>query len=391
MIAAHGREEGGVLERWSDTLADLHGRIAHRFARAEVRERAGRYLAGLLGRVERKNGRQLAEAIGEPEPRGVQRLLSDAVWDADGVRDDLRSYVVDHLGEPESGVLIVDDTGFVKKGAKSVGVARQYTGTVGDTANARVGVFLASASAKGAAFVDRALYLPRAWTDDPDRCRGAGVPAAVRFATKLTLAQRMLERAFAAAVPARWAVADSFYGRSHAFRRWLEERGRAYVLMVPNTHAVRYQGRRQTAAKLVRRLPSDTWVLRSVGMGVQGERLHRWACLPLSEDCPPGMRRRLLVQQAMDDPSDLAYHLAYGPDATPVEELLRVGGRRWQIEEGFAQAKGEVGLDHYEVRTWAAWHRFMTLCLLAHAYLVVLRLAANQDEPTAEKGAPVPA
>ena len=391
MVATSGSSGWGSIDRWSDALAEVHGRIARRIARAEVRERVGRYLAGLLGRVERKNGWQLAEAIGETEPRGVQRLLSDASWDADGVRDDLRSYVVEHLGEPASGVLIVDDTGFVKKGDKSVGVARQYTGTVGDTANAQVGVFLAYASAKGAAFIDRALYLPRAWTDDPDRCRAAGVPATVRFATKITLAQRMLEQAFAAAVPARWVVADSFFGRSHAFRRWLEERGQAYVLMVPNTHAVRSQGRRPTAAKLAARLPSDTWVPRSVGMGVQGERRQLWACLPLSEECPPGRQRWLLVQRGVDDPSDLAYHLASGPEATPIEELLRVCGSRWQIEECFAQAKGEVGLDQYEVRTWVAWHRFMTLCLLAHAYLVVMRLAANQDEPALVKGDPLPA
>jgi SRSO17 transposase len=389
MIAARSGGESSVLEHWYETLTDVQARIAHRFARAEVRERAGRYLVGLLGRVERKNGWQLAEAIGESEPRGVQRLLSHARWDADGVRDDLRAYVVEHLGEPESGVLILDDTGFVKKGARSVGVARQYTGTVGDTANAQVGVFLAYASDKGAAFIDRALYLPRAWTDDPERCRAAGIPATVRFATKITLAQHMLARAFAATVPARWVVADSFYGRSHAFRRWLEERGQAYVVMVPNTNAVCYQDRRQTAAKLAARLPTEAWTLRSVGMGVQGERQQLWACLLLSEECQPGMQRWLLVQRRADDPSDLAYHVACGPDTTSVEELLQVCGRRWQIEEGFAQAKGEVGLDQYEVRTWAAWHRFVTLCLLAHAYLVVMRLAATEDEHAAEKGEPL--
>ena len=393
MMAAHGRSTGRVLERWSDTFADLQARIAHRFARAEVRERVGRYLVGLLGQVERKNGWQLAEAIGETEPRGVQRLLSAAVWDAEAVRDDLRTYVVEHLGECQSGVLIIDDTGFVKKGNQSAGVARQYTGTVGDTANAQVGVFLAYASDKGTAFIDRALYLPRTWTDDPERCRRAGIPASVRFATKLTLAQRMLERAFAAAVPARWVVADSFYGRPHPFRRWLEEWRQPYVLMVPKTHAVWYEGRRQTAAKLGARLPSDAWDVRSVGMGVQGERRGWWACLPLSEACPAGMRRWLLVQQALDDPSDLAFHLAYGPEATVVDELLRVCSCRWQIEEGFAQAKGEVGLDQYEVRTWPAWHRFVTLCLLAHAYLAVLRLAARQEEAAealSKKGALIP-
>ena len=390
MVAADSIGNSKVLERWADTFSALHARIAHRFARAEVRERAGRYLAGLLGRVERKNGWQLAEAIGESEPRSVQRLLSEASWDAEGVRDDLRDYVVEHLGEPRSGVLIVDDTGFVKKGDKSVGVAHQYTGTVGDTANAQVGVFLAYASAKGTAFIDRALYLPRCWTDAPERCRAAGVPAAVRFATKLTLAQRMLDRAFAAAIPARWVVGDSFYGRSHAFRRWLEERGRSYVLMVPKTHAVWYAGRRSTVAKLGAQLPSEAWTLRSVGMGVQGDRCGRWACLPLSEVCPAGKCHWRLVQQALDDPSDRAYHVACGADGTTVDDLLRVCGSRWQIEEGFAQAKGEVGLDHYEVRTWAAWHRFITLCLLAHAYLVVLRLAVHQEETAAEKGDRLP-
>lgn len=377
---------GNAFDRWADTLAELHARIAHRFGRVEVRERVGRYLAGLLGRVERKNGWQLAEAIGEAEPRSVQRLLSEAVWDAEGVRDDLRTYVMEHLGEPGRGVLIVDDTGFVKKGDQSCGVARQYTGTVGDTANAQVGVFLAYATERGTAFIDRALYLPRVWTDDPDRRRAAGIPSDICFATKITLAQRMLARAFASAVPARWVVADSFYGRSHAFRRWLEECGQAYVLMVPKTHTVWYEGRRQTVTKLGERLPSSAWTLRSVGTGVQGDRCGRWACLPLSETCPAGKSHWLLVQQALDDSTDLAYHVACAPEETPVDELLRVCGSRWQIEEGFAQAKGEVGLDHYEVRTWVAWHRFITLCLLAHAYLVVLRLAARQEETTAPRG-----
>jgi SRSO17 transposase len=390
MIAAQASDRWHGIERWTDAVVDLHGRIAHRFARSEVRERARRYLVGLLDRVERKNGWQLAEAIGEVGPRGVQRLLSAATWDADAVRDDLRAYVVDHLGDPASGVLIIDDTGFVKKGAKSCGVGRQYTGTIGDTANAQVGVFLAYASKKGAAFVDRALYLPRGWPDEPDRCRAAGIPAMVRFATKLTLAQRMLERAFAAGVPAAWVTADSAYGRAHAFRRWLEERERAYALMVPSTHAVRYQERRQTAAKLAERLPEDAWRTVTVGGGTSSEDRQVWACLPLSEACAPGMRRWLLIRRSGDDGEDLAYFLAYGTEDTTEVELLRVCGVRWQIEECFAQAKGEVGLDQYEVRTWDAWHRFVTLCLLAHAGLVVMRLAANQHEAE-EKGAAIPA
>jgi SRSO17 transposase len=378
------------ISQWVDAVAELHDRIAHRFARSEVRERARRYLVGLLERVERKNGWQLAEAIGEVAPRGVQRLLSAATWDADAVRDDLRAYVVEHLGDPASGVLIIDDTGFVKNGVKSCGVGRQYTGTVGTTANAQVGVFLAYASQKGAAFLDRALYLPRAWTDDPERCREAGIPTTVRFATKLTLAQRMLARAFAASVPAGWVVADSAYGRSHAFRRWLEQQGQAYALMVPSTHAVRYEGRRQTAAKLAERLPEDAWKSVTVGTGTLSADQQVWACLPLSEACAPGMRRWLLIRRSGDDGDDLGFFLAYGAEDTSEVELLRVCGVRWQIEECFAQAKGEVGLDQYEVRTWDAWHRFVTLCLLAHAGLVVMRLAANQHE-TEERGAAIPA
>ena len=390
MAVGQAVEPWGGIGQWVDAVADLHGRIAHRFARSEVRERARRYLVGLLERVERKNGWQLAEAIGEVGPRGVQRLLSAASWDADAVRDDLRAYVVDHLGDAASGVLILDDTGFVKKGDKSCGVGRQYTGTVGDTANAQVGVFLAYASKHGAAFVDRALYLPRAWTDDPERCRAAGIPKAVGFATKLTLAQRMLARALAADVPAAWVTADSAYGRSHAFRRWLEEQGRAYALMVPNTHAVRYEGRRQTSAKLAERLPDTAWRSVTVGAGTSSADQQAWACLPLSEPCAPGMQRWLLIRRGGDDGDDLRFFLAYGAEATSEAELLRVCGVRWQIEECFAQAKGEVGLDQYEVRTWDAWHRFVTLCLLAHAGLVAMRLAADRHEAE-ERGARIPA
>ncbi len=366
-----------VIARCADALAEAHARIAHRFARAEARERAGRYLAGLLDRVERKNGWQLAEAIGETGPRGVQRLLSAATWDADGVRDDLRNYVVDHLGDEATGVLIIDETGVLKKGRKSCGVARQYTGTAGDTVNCQVGVFLAYASGRGAAFIDRTLYLPQEWTEDRERRAEAGVPEETEFATKITLAQRMLARAFDAAVPARWVVADAFYGRSHDLRRWLEARGHAYALMIPKTNAVQYQGRRERAEQLGDRLCPDP----SSGP---------WTCLELSEERAVGMRHWLLVRCDAEDADEYRYFLAYGPEVTAVEELVRVCQARWQIEECFAQAKGEVGLDQYEVRKWEAWHRHATLCLLAHAYLVVMRRDARQEEHR-KKGALTPA
>jgi SRSO17 transposase len=315
--------------------------------------------------------------MGEAGPRGVQRLLSAAAWDADGVRDDLRAYVVDHLGDEATGVLIVDETGFLKKGRKSCGVARQYTGTAGDTVNCQVGVFLAYASAPGAAFIDRALYLPQEWTEDRDRRTEAGVPEETGFASKIELAQQMLARAFEAGVPARWVVADAFYGRSHALRRWLEAQGRSYALMIPKTNAVWYQGRRELAEQLGERLSRDP----SLGP---------WACLELSEACASGMRRWLLVRCDAEDPDEHAYWLACGPEATCAEELVRVCTTRWQIEECLAEAKGEVGLDQYEVRKWNAWHRHATLCLLAHAYLVVMRRAARAEE-AGEKGAPTPA
>jgi len=370
----HGLE---AIERCADAWAELHARIGCRFARAEARERVERYLAGLLERVPRKNGWQLAEAIGETGPRGVQRLLSAATWDTDGVRDDLRDYVVAHLGDEATGVLIVDETGFLKKGRKSCGVARQYTGTAGAIENCQVGVFLAYASQDGAAFIDRALYLPQEWTEDQERRTEAGVPEETRFATKIALAQRMLARAFDADVPARWVVADAFYGRSHELRRWLEARGRSYALMIPKTNTVRYRDRRERAEQLGVRLCPDL-------------ALGPWACLELSEECAAGMRRWLLVRCDAEDPDEHAYFLAYGPKETTVAEVIRVCTTRWQIEEGFAQAKGEVGLDQYEVRQWRAWHRHATLCLLAHAYLVVMRQAAQQEERE-EKGAPTPA
>jgi len=340
--------------------------------------------------VERKNGWQLAEAIGEVDPQGVQRLLNAAKWDADLVRDDLRDYVVEHLGDEGSGVLIVDETGFLKKGDKSVGVASQYAGTLGNTANAQVGVFLAYASNKGAAFIDRALYLPQEWTGDKDRRQEAGVPQQVGFATKVELARRLLERAFETGVPARWVVADSFYGRSHRLRRWLEQRGRAYALMIPKTNAVRYQGRRVRVERLEQQLSENAWMSAAAQGASSGQRQWEWACTELSEDGIAGMCRWLLMRRSPDDPDEVSYYQAYGPRNTPVEELVKICQSRWQVEECFAQAKGEVGLDHYEVRRWDAWHRYVTLCLLAHAFLVVTRSAAHRQELESKRGILIP-
>jgi SRSO17 transposase len=379
------RVERETIEGWRAGLDALHARIAARFRRPEVRARARRYLAGLVERVERKNGWQLAEQLGERHPRGVQRLLDAARWDADGVRDDLRAYVVEHLGDGQA-VLVVDETGFLKKGTKSAGVQRQYSGTAGRTENCQVGVFLAYASPKGRAFLDRALYLPKGWAGDPARRAEAGVPETVRFATKGALARTMLRRAFAAGVPAAWVVGDTIYGTDPGLRPWLEAERRAYVLAVPKTHRV-WLGEHQEAARAaMARLPAEAWTRRSAGEGSQGPRWYDWARVPLAGPCPTGWGRWLLARRSLSDPAEVAYYRVFAPSETPLEEMVRAAGSRWAVEEGFERAKGEVGLDQYEVRRWDAWHRHITLALLAHAYLEVTRLAANR----AEKGAPAP-
>ena len=367
------------VQQWTEVFANLYDQIAHRFGRREIRQRERRYVLGLLSRVERKNGWQLAEEIGEHDPQGVQRLLNAACWDADEVRDDLRDYVVGHLGDETSGMLIVDETGFLKKGSKSCGVAPQYTGTAGATVNAQVGVFLAYTSRCGAAFIDRALYLPQAWITDWNRRDEAGIPPATHFTTKIDLAQQLLARTFAAEVTARRVVADAFCGRSHTFRRWLEQCNQPYLTMIPKSNAVQYRGQREWVEQLGARLTEEMWTSLSSGPGSQGERIHDWACLELSEPAPAEMARWLLIRRDPEQSNDHSYWLAYGPDGTSVTELVRVADARWQVEECFAQAKGEVGLDQYEVRTWTACHRFVTLALVAHAILVVLRLHARQE------------
>jgi SRSO17 transposase len=385
-----GRASSKAIERWSAYLEELHARIAHRFLRAEVRQRTYRYLLGLLGDVRRKNSWQMAEAIGEARPRGVQHLLNDAHWDPDAVRDDLREYVVEHLGDEASGVLIVDETGFLKKGEKSVGVARQYTGTAGKKENCQVGVFLCYASDEGAAFIDRALYLPREWTDDLQRLSEAGVPERVGFATKGELAKRMLQRAFEADVPARWIVADTVYGMTRGLRGWLEKRERSYVMAVTASKGVYHEGRQRQVHKVAQGLPEESWIRASAGKGSKGDRLYDWACVSLPEseaycaESPAG--RWLLMRRSIAEPEEIAYYLCYGPAQTNAYELIRIAGRRWVIEDCFEAAKGEVGLDEYEVRKWDGWQRHINLCLLAHAYLAVVRSVAADEEDAAKGG-----
>jgi SRSO17 transposase len=370
------------IASWPTGLDELHARIAPRFRRAEARGRAKRYLAGLLDRVERKNGWQLAEHLGEPGPQGVQRLLNAADWDVEAVRDDLRSYVTEHLGHA-AGVLIVDETGFLKKGTKSVGVQRQYSGTAGRIENCQIGVFVGYASHQGRAFLDRELYLPQEWVQDSARRGEAGVPPEVSVATKPELARRMLARAFAAGVPASWVSGDEIYGNDGAFRRWLVAENHPYVLAVSAHHPLWQSGTQERADHLIAALPPAAWAPLSAGAGSQGERLYDWACIQVPYESAPGTAHWLLARRSLSDPTEHAYYRVFGPADTPVATMVRVAGMRWAIEASFEDAKGAVGLDHYEVRTWTAWYRHVTLALLAHAYLEVTRLHAN----AAEKGA----
>jgi SRSO17 transposase len=369
---------------WAVGLDEVLGRIGPRFARAEPRTRAGVYLRGLLSAAERKNGWTLAEQAGDATPDAMQRLLNHAGWDADAVRDDLRNYVIEHLGD-QAAVLVIDETGFLKKGSKSAGVHRQYSGTAGRIENCQLGVFLAYAAPAGRTFLDRELYLPRAWIDDRARCAEAGIGADVPFRTKPELAQLMLARALDAGVPAGWVAGDELYGQNAALRLALEERGMPYVLAVPvNQYTIAAVDGRigQTRVDaLSAAVPADDWTRISAGEGAKGARLYDWARVPIRPLSEPD-RYWLLLRRRLSD-GELAHYLCFCPPGTALAELVAVAGRRWAIEESFQTAKGEVGLDHYQVRRYDAWYRHITLACWAHAYLTVTRAATRDPKAPA--------
>lgn len=366
MAAATAQAVDGVLD-----LLRRHIR------RPEAARHAGDYLRGLLAEVDRKNGWQLAEHAGYAHPRGMQRVLDRSVWDADAVRDDLRAAVAAALGDP-AGILVVDETGFPKQGIHSVGVARQYCGTLGKIANCQIGVFLGYASAKGHAAIDRALYLPQAWLADPGRGDQAGIPTGTPFQTKPQLASAMLARALDAGV-----VADEVYGSDGALRRALEARGQAYVLAVRgNEHPSQwppYGPPGQVAiSALAAAVPGDAWQRLSCGEGAQGPRSYDWAFVPLRPALRTGWVHAVRIRRHPVRSTETAFYLVYAPVDAPLAELVRAAGTRWTIEEVFKLAKGQVGLDQYEVRSWQGWHRHITLALLALAALATV----------AKKGAP---
>lgn len=373
-----------AVDDWQRELELVHGRLGGLFKRSEPRQRSLAYLQGLLSGVQRKNGWQLAEWMGEATPDGVQHLLERAQWQADAARDVLRGYVVEQLGD-EDGVLIVDETGFLKKGRHSAGVQRQYSGTAGRIENSQIGVFLCYAGDGGSAFIDRELYVPRQWCDDRQRCKAAGIPATVGFATKPELARSMLERALDAGVPCGWVTGDAVYGGDRRLRRWLELREQAFVLAVACNEPLWHAGPNELRAdQIAQGLPPQAWQRLSAGPGAKGERLYDWALVPLWRLQLTAEERRfghyLLVRRSLTEPGELAYYVVFALKARAnLETLVKVAGRRWEIEVGFEATKGECGLDQYEVRRWQGWYRHITLSLLAHAVLAVLRAREKKN------------
>jgi SRSO17 transposase len=369
------------VRRWAAGLEEIRTRISPHFARRDAHQRAMQYLRALVSPVERKNGWQLAEIAGDRTPYGMQHLLGRAVWEVDLVRDALQAYVVAHLGDAE-GRLILDETSIPKKGTKSAGVNRQYCGSLGKRENCQVGVLLAYASPAGCAFIDRALYLPKAWTEDLERRREAGIPEEVPFATKPEIGRQMLERALDGGTPATWVLADEIYGGDYRLRACVEDRRCRYVLGVAANQYVWVGWEQQRVDAVIRNLAASDWIRLSCGDGTKGPRVYDWARVRLNSPVT-GWERWALCRRSIAEPEDLAYSLVFVPRGTPLAEIVRAAGSRWHIEEAIAEAKGEVGLDHYEVRSWQGWYRHLTLALLAHAYLVVTR---SMTAPNAAKG-----
>jgi len=387
-VAGVGVED--ALELWASSLREVKRRIRPLFTQERVAVSAGLFLDGLLGPERRKTGWMRAEAAGDPGPWRQQAILGRGRWEADALRDLVRDYALEALADAEA-VLVIDETGFLKQGEASCGVARQYTGSAGKVTNCQIGVFAAYVSRHGHAFVDRALYLPKAWTDDPARLASAHVPPGVGFATKPRLALAMLERAIAAGVPFAWVAADSVYGVGEV-ETALRRAGKGYVLGVNATHPFNSWGAKPPVAGTAEAIAADldpaAWRRLSAGEGTKGPRLHDWAYLELADldasEYDDGLSgpwtRGLLIRRSLAD-GELAFFSTWCPAGTPAETLVSVEGRRWAIEDAFETAKTELGLDHNETRSWHGWHRHVSLVMLAFAMLAAIRRRANAAAP----------
>lgn len=374
-------------DRWWTAYGAVLDCIESRFARYEPLRHAGGLMLGMLSGLDRKNCWTIAEARGELTPDGLQHLLARAKWDADAVRDDLRGYVSEAFGEPDA-VLVVDETGDLKKGEHSVGVQRQYTGTAGRIENAQVAVYLTYAARRGHALIDRGLYLPRSWTEDEERCRMAGVPDGVEFATKPALAAAMINRALVAGVPAGWVAGDEVYGADPLLRKAIREHRLGYVMQIAANRRVPTHAGSIRVDELAATVADTAWQRYTCGPGSKGPRYYNWAwiaLLPEGEDADSDTGLHHLLIRRTPATGELAYLRCYSPHRVPLSTLVRVAGQRWRIEESFQAAKGLVGLDQHQVRRWTSWHRWTTLAMLAHAFLAVAT-AIERDHAPAPAG-----
>ncbi len=379
-----------TLELWASSLRDMKARIRPLFGQERVAASAGLFLDGLLGNEPRKTGWMRAEAAGDPGPWRQQAILGRGRWNADALRDMVRDYALEMLAD-EDAVLVIDETGFLKQGKASCGVARQYTGSAGKITNCQIGVFASYVSRHGHAFIDRALYMPKEWTDARARLKAAHVPETMGFATKPQIARRMIARAIAAKVPFSFVAADSVYGTGD-IETVLRKAGKGYVLGVASNHVFHSWGKNQliggTAAKIADNLPKNAWRRLSAGEGTKGPRLHDWAYLELADldavqynsTLTGKWTRGLLIRRNIAD-SDLAFFSTWCPKGAPMEKLVSVEGCRWAIEDSFEAAKNELGLDHNETRSWHGWHRHVSLVMLAFAMMAVIRHQANVGAP----------
>lgn len=375
---------------WSIEFESLTDRISSLFVHQKSEMHSYQYLEGLLSPIERKNGWTIAEHAGEKEPKAMQRFLNLTSWDADALRDMNRDYAIENLGDPD-GILVADPTGFAKKGKKSAGVQRQYSGTLGRVDNCQIGTFLAYVNGVGdRVLIDRELYIPQdSWFGDPQRCAEAAIPPELEFATRPAQVAAMVERTVAAGVPFRWFTADEEFGQNPGLRDYLQNAAIAYVMAVPkNTGFTDHAGHAVVIEDIAAQLRPSAWQRRACGIGTKGYRIYDWAVLDSGDP-----DHQYMIRRSIDD-GELAFYHCYNPRREPAGELVRVAGSRWPIEECFQAGKSQVGLDNYQVRLYHAWYRHITLAMVAHSFLAVLahrhrekkggphRWAAAPREPT---------
>lgn len=378
--AAVAADDSVDVAAWNDAFSEVIALLAPRFTRYEPLRHAVDLIAGLVSGLDRKNCWTIAEYRGHATPDALQHLLSRAKWDPDLVRDDLRRYVLDHLGDP-GAILVLDETGDLKKGTETVGVQRQYTGTAGRIENSQVAVYLAYAAPAGHALIDRALYLPKAWTEDTARCTKAGIPDDVAFATKPQLAATMITRAVTAGTPASWVTGDEVYGADPHLRQVIRGHGLGYVLAISANRRLPTHAGKVRADQLTAKVPARAWQRLSAGQGSKGHRYYSWAQLPTDPDDPDDSGEYHLLVRRNDTTGEMAYYRCYSLTPVPLAVLVRVAGQRWRIEESFQTSKTLAGLDEHQVRRWGSWHRWTTLAMLAHAFLTITTATTRTASP----------